>query len=133
MGRHYVTFGQEHKHILNRLHLYKDCVVTFEASNYEEGRKKTRNLFGPKFFTDYHGNQWLDSKLRFFPKGYVDIDTEEHICNEDSVLIILNDGSRHMDVSDFLIKELQEKMIGISVCCSICMKAAIDSRSIHDI
>ena len=74
MERHYVTFGQIHTHRINGKTLDCDTVAVFESNNAEDGRKKAFELFGDKFFTDYHGDQWNESHLEYFPKGLVYID-----------------------------------------------------------
>lgn len=73
MAKHYVTFGQNHTHWINNQTLDCDCVAVFESSSYEEGREKAWELFGPKFFTDYHGDQWNEDNLKYFPRGYINI------------------------------------------------------------
>ena len=75
MGRHYVTFGQSHVHELDGEIYDKDCVAVYEADSYASGRERAFVLFGDKFFTDYHGEQWDEDKmLKFFPRGYIDVD-----------------------------------------------------------
>ncbi len=70
--KHYVTFGQVHVHRGQGKTLDKDTVAVFEAESWEEGRRKAFDLFGDKFFTDYHGDAWIEREmLPFFPKGYV--------------------------------------------------------------
>ena len=70
--KHYVTLGQVHVHKVQGKTLDKDTVAVFEAESWEEGRRKAFDLFGDKFFTDYHGDAWIERELLpFFPKGYV--------------------------------------------------------------
>lgn len=73
MPRHYVTFGQIHTHSINGKTLDKDTVAVFEAENAIEGRELAVEYFGDRFFTDYHDENWDESKLEFFPKGYVEL------------------------------------------------------------
>lgn len=71
MAKHYVTFGQVHTHMVNGKTLDCNTVAVFEAESYEDGRGKAFKYFGDKFFTDYHDSEWDESKLIFYPKGYV--------------------------------------------------------------
>lgn len=72
--KHYVTLGQIHIHNIDGKIIDKDTVVRFDASSAEEGRERAVRLFGTRFSTDYHDKDWKESKMKFFPKGYVDID-----------------------------------------------------------
>ena len=71
MKNHYVTFGQTHTHRVDGQTLDCDTVAVFMAESDADGRNKAFELFGPKFFTDYHDKQWDESSLVYFPKGYV--------------------------------------------------------------
>lgn len=73
MAKHYVTLGQIHIHRINGKVLDKDCVVRFDADNANHGRQKALEYFGQDFFTDYHENVWDENKLKFFPRGYIDL------------------------------------------------------------
>lgn len=74
MARHYVTFGQLHTHRVNGITVDCDCVASFEAADYMEGREKAWSLFGDKFFTDYHGEEIENVGLEYFPRGIINID-----------------------------------------------------------
>jgi len=74
MPKTYITFGQEHRHKVKDKTLDKDTVAVFEATNKTEGRKKAFELFGPKFCFEYHDKEWDESKMHYFPKGYVNLD-----------------------------------------------------------
>lgn len=71
MKKHYVTFGQDHTHRVNGQTIDRDCVVVFDAENYIEGRTKAFILFGNKFFSDYHDMEWDETKLHYYPRGYI--------------------------------------------------------------
>lgn len=71
MKNHYVTFGQIHTHSVNGKTLDKDTVAVFKAADATDGREKAFKYFGDKFFTNYHGEQWDEDSLLYFPKGYV--------------------------------------------------------------
>lgn len=74
MARHYVTFGQIHVHRVAGKTLDCDTIAVFEAASASEGRDKTFELFGDKFFTDYHDKEWTEEDLHYFPKGYVELE-----------------------------------------------------------
>ncbi len=74
MPKHYVTFGQQHTHRVNGKTLDCDTVACYEAANHGEGRHKAFDLFGDKFFTDYHDTSFDMESLQYFPKGIVNID-----------------------------------------------------------
>lgn len=70
--KHYVTFGQAHAHRVQGKTLDCDTVAVYEAASWEEGREKAFDLFGDKFFTNYHGDEWNEAEmLPYFPRGYV--------------------------------------------------------------
>lgn len=71
MKNHYVIFGNCHIHNINGKTLDHDCVAVFKAKDGNEGRKKAIDLFGYKFFTDYHDTDWKEEELKYFPKGYI--------------------------------------------------------------
>lgn len=50
---------------------------------------------------------------------------KDHQCNEDGGVLLLDDGDRVEDTPENQEK-YQNKIIGGSVCCSICGHAAID-------
>lgn len=74
MAKHYVTLGQQHTHRINNITLDCDSVVCYEAENAQEGRKRAFELFGDKFFTDYHDTQFDKKDLEYFPRGIINID-----------------------------------------------------------
>lgn len=70
----YVTFGQIHTHTVNGKTFDKDSVAVIEAEDNSAGRDKAFELFDDKFFTTYTEDQWDESKLRFFPRGYIEVE-----------------------------------------------------------
>lgn len=73
MGKHYVTFGQSHVHSVNGKTFDKDCVAVIEAGNFQEGREKAFDYFGPIFCTSYQDDQWDEESINFFPRGYINL------------------------------------------------------------
>jgi hypothetical protein len=76
MPRHYVTFGQSHKHRINGITLDCDTVACYEAVDAKDGREKAFTYFEDKFFTDYH-KELPPNTLKYFPKGIVNIDGKD--------------------------------------------------------
>jgi hypothetical protein len=76
MAKHYVTFGQDHLHRINGVTFDADCVAVFDAPNHEQGRAKAFELFGPKFCFEYHGAQFDNKNMKFFPRGLVQVPYE---------------------------------------------------------
>lgn len=74
MGKTYVTFGQDHVHSVNGKTFDKDTVAVIEAENSYEGRQKAFYYFGPKFCFEYYEKQWNEESIRWFPKGYVNVE-----------------------------------------------------------
>jgi hypothetical protein len=69
--RTYVTFGQIHEHFIGDNYFNKDCVAIIECSSFKDGRKKTFELFGDRFFTTYFDESWNENNLKLFPRGYI--------------------------------------------------------------
>ena len=64
----YVTFGQDHTHSVNGKTLDKDCVAIVHGD-----REKVFELFGPKFCFEYPEEIWDEGRMKYFPRGYVDL------------------------------------------------------------
>lgn len=73
MSKTYVTFGQIHTHSVNGKTLDKDTIAVINCSNEEQGRTTAFELFGPKFGTSYFDKQWNKDNMKYFPKGYVEV------------------------------------------------------------
>lgn len=73
MTKIYVTFGQAHAHSVNGKTFDKDCVAVIYAKDQEEGRDLAFIYFGPKFAFTYSEGSWKPSNLRFFPRGYIEV------------------------------------------------------------
>lgn len=74
MENHYVTFGQVHTHRVQGKTLDCDCVAVYKANSWKEGRDKAFELFGDKFFTDYHGEEFDQDDMKYFPRGFIYLD-----------------------------------------------------------
>jgi len=69
----YVTFGQIHVHSVNGKTFDKDCVAVISAGTSDKGRDKAFEYFGPKFFTTYSEKYWKEDNLRWYPRGYINV------------------------------------------------------------
>lgn len=67
----YVTFGQSHAHRLNGQTLDCNCVAVIECLDMRDGRDKAFEYFGSKFCFTYTDDTWDESKLSYFPRGYI--------------------------------------------------------------
>ncbi len=70
----YVTFGQEHAHSINGKTFDKDCVAVIEADGPADGRRKAFEYFGPKFSFEYFEDEWDESKMAYYPRGYIPVE-----------------------------------------------------------
>ena len=64
----YVTFGQDHIHKIGEDVFDKDCVAIVHGD-----RAKVFEIFGSKFCFEYPEGHWDNSKMRFFPRGYIEV------------------------------------------------------------
>lgn len=62
----YVTFGQNHRHVIGSDIFDKDCVAVVDGN-----RERVFEIFGERFCFEYAENEWDESKLVYFPRGYV--------------------------------------------------------------
>ena len=69
----YVTFGQIHTHSVNGITFDKDCVAVIEADTASAGRDKAFSLFGRKFCTTYTDATYVESIMKHFPRGYIEV------------------------------------------------------------
>ena len=69
----YITFGQVHIHKIQERIIDKDCVVVITTNSAREGRERAFELFGSAFSFEYPEKYWDESKMRYFPRGYIHI------------------------------------------------------------
>lgn len=67
MKKYYFTFGQIHRHVINKVVYDRNCVVLIEAKNSNAAREKMFKTFGPKWSFQY--NNLPD--MSFFPRGVI--------------------------------------------------------------
>ena len=73
MAKTFITFGQNHTHSINGKILDKDCVAVITCKDAKDGRQKAFEYFGPKFCFEYFEVNWDESKMVFFPRGYIEL------------------------------------------------------------
>lgn len=64
----YVTFGQNHHHVIDGVVYDKDCVAIVNGD-----REKVFELFGPKFCFEYSEQNWKEDIMIYFSRGYVEV------------------------------------------------------------
>jgi len=64
----FVTFGQGHTHRVNGKTFDCDCIAVVDGD-----RTKVFEIFGPKFCFEYPEENWDESKMKFFPRGYIEV------------------------------------------------------------
>lgn len=69
----FVTFGFDHAHSIGGKTLDKDTVAVINCDSPEQGRKLAFAYFDGKFCFEYPEEHWDESKMSYFPKGYVEI------------------------------------------------------------
>ena len=81
----YVTFGQDHFHVLDdsetgeRFVFDKDCVASIEAKNRNEGRNRAFDAFGPKFCFEYFESEFKKDDMTWYPRGFVEVPSRFNI------------------------------------------------------
>ena len=69
----YVTFGQVHVHRIGDQVFDKDCVAVIEAPDYISCRELSFKLFGGKWHNCYPEEEWSESQMMYFPRGYMEV------------------------------------------------------------
>jgi hypothetical protein len=64
----FVTFGQGHTHRVNGKTFDCDCIAVVDGD-----RAKVFEIFGPKFCFEYPEENWDEGKMKFFPRGYIEV------------------------------------------------------------
>ncbi|NOX14944.1 MAG: hypothetical protein GXP61_02770 [Epsilonproteobacteria bacterium] len=67
MKTYYFTFGQVHKHTINKTTYNKDCVCAIKAKNMSEARDKMFDTFNDKWAFAYEEKP----DMSFFPRGII--------------------------------------------------------------
>lgn len=69
----YVTFGQDHLHVIDGVTFDRDCVAVIISNNAQEGRAKAFKTFGAKFCMEYFDDEFNPSMMTFYPRGLINI------------------------------------------------------------
>jgi len=72
----YVSFGQDHVHIINGIIFDKDCVALLEDITVREGREIAFELFGKKFCFEYPEKHFKKETLKYYPRGLIKVPKE---------------------------------------------------------
>lgn len=64
----YVTFGQRHTHRINGKTFDCDCIAIVNGD-----RDKVLEIFGPNFCFEYSEENWDSSLIKYFPRGYIEV------------------------------------------------------------
>ena len=64
----YVTFGQSHIHRINNQVIDHNCVAIVNGN-----RETVFELFSDKFCFEYPEEFWDESKISYFPRGYIEV------------------------------------------------------------
>jgi len=70
----YVTFGQNHKHVISGKTITKDHVAVFHTEDYKAALNIVENLFSYNWCYLYEEKDWDPSNMIYFPKGLVTLD-----------------------------------------------------------
>lgn len=65
----YVTFGQNHVHRIGLKVFDKDCVAVVNGD-----RKRVFEIFGSKFSFEYSEREWKPEVMKYFPRGYIEVE-----------------------------------------------------------
>jgi hypothetical protein len=70
----YVTFGQDHRHVIDGKIFDKDCVAVIESESAEAGRALAFETFGRKFCFEYPEECFNMESMKWFPRGFIEVD-----------------------------------------------------------
>lgn len=75
-----ITFGQDHRHVIDGVVFDRNCVGLIECNNFAEGRQIAFSTFGTAFCTTHvrNGSYWKEQFIKdFYPRGYITAPTKE--------------------------------------------------------
>lgn len=75
MPKHFFTFGQSHTHRVNDKTFDCDCVAVIYAYDHERAREIAFEVFGPRWCFSYEEHKWDESKMHYFPRGYLEVNS----------------------------------------------------------
>ena len=68
----YVTFGQDHRHVINGTVFDHDCVAVVNGD-----RSKVFKLFGAKWCFEYAEGNFDMREMHYFPRGLIEVPEDE--------------------------------------------------------
>lgn len=69
----YITFGQDHVHIIDGKTFDKDCIAIIESSSHDTARTLAFKFFGDRFCFSYPEDEFDHSMMKYFPKGFIEV------------------------------------------------------------
>lgn len=74
----YITFGQDHRHVVNDVIYDKDCIAVLESENAATSRALAFEIFGDKFCFEYPEEFFDERDLHHFPRGLISAHPESN-------------------------------------------------------
>ena len=71
MKKYYVTFGQDHRHVIDSVVFDRDCIAVIEGKSYEDARRKIIGLFGLKFCFQFGRIEDVD--ISYYSRGFIPV------------------------------------------------------------
>jgi len=75
----YITFGEDHAHVVNNITFDKNCVAAIPSNNRTEGRHKAFDLFNIKWCFEYFDREFKREDLKYFPRGIINVENGDNI------------------------------------------------------
>ena len=71
-NKYYISFGQAHKHNIEKNEINRDCLVLIIASNRQEATQKAKNLFQDQWSMVYSESEITENDiLEYWPRGII--------------------------------------------------------------
>jgi hypothetical protein len=107
MATMHVTFGQIHVHHINDQTFDKNCVAVIIAHSIKECNRIAFEVFEGKFHEHVDAKQWDESKMKYFPRGYIVM--RYPVDNTELLLVQLRDGGAIQNrAADLIVKQQTE-------------------------
>ena len=69
MPKYYLTFGRDHRHVVDGVVFDKDCVAEIEANDYGSARDMAFSKLGAKWCFMHENIDQVE--MRFYPRGVI--------------------------------------------------------------
>ena len=90
----FVTFGQDHAHAVAGKTFDKNCVAVIHHTKPEEGRKLAFAYFDKKFCFEYPEDRWNEESMKYYPRGYIEVNPPLHKDDEKQLGILTSRNNR---------------------------------------